>query len=1489
MLQRLLLLTISISLCSFSLLGQNWSFKSDRSINTDQSINETIPRSYQIVSTPFSDIKKGLQKTITSQRKSTIMLPLPDGRIEKFIVTNAPVFDEVLRQKYPSIQSFRIRAASGNHMSGRIGYSQKGFHAMITGDDMSTVFIDQLYHDNKDVYICYHREDYEKSVDFHCHVKEDGPTTSQDNHDKSLAGDCQLRSYRLALACTGEYAQYHGGTIESTLAEYNVAISRVNEIYERDLGITFVIIAESEQVIYLDGNTDPYTNNDGGEMLDENQETLDNVIGTENYDIGHVFSTGGGGIASLRSVCNTNRKARGVTGLGNPINDPFYVDYVCHEIGHQFGGNHTQNNNCNRNGSTAVEPGSANTIMGYAGICAPNTQNNSDDHFHAASIAEVADFITNGQGNNCAMFINTNNNAPSVTSAQSSYVLPIATPFVLTAEASDIDGDMLSYCWEQMDTEVATMPPLTTNTGGPAFISRPPTDSPSRYFPALSDIVAGNTPEWEVIPFVSRDMNFRCTVRDNFAGNGCTDETDVQLSFTDEAGPFLVESPNGGESWFLGDDVTITWDVANTDQAPVSCSNVDILLSTDGGLSFDTAIAENVPNNGSHTMETPDIATEQARVMVKCSEGLFLDISNEDFEIIVPYTLILLTNNALTLCNGESDFLGFEINTSENFSGSIDVEVNNIPAGINVTAPTAPITGPDMITISIENINAAPGIYPITVTASVAADGTSTSEIINVIIEPNAPTINLLSPVDGSRDASSNTTLVWEEIIGIRSYEIQVSENPSFTDATFYMTQGQASVTIHNLSEGTVYYWRVRPVGECFSATYSDPFAFQLGFIECTEYVSLDTPIEILETEVASYTSLLTIQNAQEVDYIKAYVGLDHSYMGDVIASLIAPNGVEYRLFDRIGFPESNFGCSEDNIVAEFFDQSPNSAAFLEDSCPPEEDSYQSIDPLAGITDINGQWILKIDDEYNEDGGALNLWYLSGCRALGIDPLNVTTTDLLLERNESIIVAGSGTTISNADDNSTKIIITKMPLHGDLILSNGAGASSTLALGSSFTVADMKADLISYQHNGSIDIFDSYSFDVIDNTDLRWAYSQEQNFTIIQEAFVVGATLTQAISCNDAMDAIIEATVSGGLAPYEYSIDGGLSYQNSNVFENLGTGNYTITIRDDSGMVIQSNELQITAPDPISLEATVEFDDLVIIANGGTAPYQYSLDGTTFNDDGIFLDITGGEYTITIIDANECMYTETFETPIFEILTISESHTDLTCHDDASGQIIGSASGGFPPYLYSLDGVDYTEEHTFDDLDAGNYTLYLLDMNSTELSVTVSILEPDPITFDYDGDFFNGITISNVLGGTPPYMYSFDGGANFNIDSTGLIIAPDVDSWTYELAVMDANGCRDNLEISAFVSNNQEVLDLFDLQILPNPVRDQLYISLGEKSPSRLQLSILDITGKLVFEKNIKSTQSILLTIDMTTFIAGNYLLKVESESQQGLFKLIKL
>ena len=564
-----------------------------------------------------------------------LQFPHPDGSLHTYYAKGNHTISPGLAANYPEVHTYDAYNEKGQFVKWDI--THKGLHAMIFRADGSTIFIDPAIQGNDDYYIVYTRAGFVTDKVKDCQFNSDLELLNTDlelsTGEVKEFGTCELRTYRCAIAATGEYTQFQGGTVNDAVAAQGTTMNRVNGIYEKDMAITMEIIANNDAIIYTDPNNDPYTNGNTGAMIVENQSNIDAEIGSSNYDIGHVFGTNSGGLAGLGVVCSSS-KARGVTGSGAPVGDPFDVDYVAHEMGHQFGANHTQNNDCNRNNSTAMEPGSASTIMGYAGICAPNVQSNSDDYFHGISLEEIH-FEILSNGHQCETITQLSNTAPSITGTNGGATVPASTPFALTAFATDPDSDPLTYNWEQMDNQVSTQPPVGSSASGPNFRSWPSDDEPTRYFPRLTAIKNNGPFTWERLSDVSRTMNFRVTVRDNASGaGGCNDHADVTVTVDANSGPFEVTSPNTlGIVWYETQTRTVTWDVANTDNAPVNCQNVDIFLSIDGGNTFPITLVTGVPNTGSAQVVVPSNFTNIARVMVMSEEGTFFDMSNYNFTI----------------------------------------------------------------------------------------------------------------------------------------------------------------------------------------------------------------------------------------------------------------------------------------------------------------------------------------------------------------------------------------------------------------------------------------------------------------------------------------------------------------------------------------------------------------------------------------------------------------------------------------------------------------------------------------------------------------------------------------------------------------------------------------------------------------------------------------------------------------------------------------
>ena len=586
-----------------------------------------------------------LRQQLLSVDSMDIALPLPSGEQVIYALEYSPIAEQGLVDEFPEIRTFRGTDIDNPGNTGRFDISPLGFRGMFrhNGD---TVYIDPQYVGSSDAYIVYSAAQAESivprpgeellpsAVETLISTRGSNPIAAKGSSDGNN------RTYRLAVAATGEYTAFFGGTVGNGMAAITTAINRVNQVFQNDLGITLQLVAGNSAIVYTNSATDPYDNNSSSD-LSTNDTNLDAVIGSANYDVGHLFTTGSGGVAQLSSVC-TGFKGRGLSGLSSPTGDAFYIDFVAHELGHQFGANHTFNgtaSSCvspNRNASTAYEPGSGSTIMAYAGICGgENLQANSDPYFHAGSIAEITTFVQSGNGAACGTVSAQVNNVPDV-DAGSDFTIPAATAFILSGSATDGDFDGLTYTWEQMDVGEASSSEATQVDNGNRAIFRSfsPSSSALRYLPQLSDIVDGDSITiGETYPTSNRSLNFRLTARDN---NRATGFDDMVVTVVTSAGPFIVTAPALGASWTTGETHTVTWDVANTDSAPVNCAQVDILLSTDGGATFPTSLAAASNNDGSQDIFVPAGVAGTVRVMVRCSNQRFFAISGArpDVDII---------------------------------------------------------------------------------------------------------------------------------------------------------------------------------------------------------------------------------------------------------------------------------------------------------------------------------------------------------------------------------------------------------------------------------------------------------------------------------------------------------------------------------------------------------------------------------------------------------------------------------------------------------------------------------------------------------------------------------------------------------------------------------------------------------------------------------------------------------------------------------------
>ncbi len=443
--------------------------------------------------------------TDAARETETILeIPTPDGGMMRFRIEESPMLSAEVAAQFPTWKQFVGQGIDDPTATASFDTNDLGFHAYVLSR-RGTFVIDPYSLTDKTNYIVY----YKGAVgdgnrdNFSCKISDHKSKGGADFFDfsapQAFTNGTQLRTLKSAWSLTKEYTAFFGNNKTNAFAALTTTVSRMNTIFRRDLAATFTIVSDLRTVFDAanDGGFPDATDSNVASLSNRRNGTvLDTTYGQAAYDIGHVLSVtpSPNGLALSPSLCDndpfpappasggTTTKAQGFTGAPVPQGDGFDVDYVAHEIGHQFSMSHTFNNDVDGSCSTrapdsAYEPASGITIMGYGGICAPrNLAANSIEYFNLRSFDQGLGYL---QGANfplpqpCGTVTATNNTPPTVTVAQANYTIPRLTPFTLTATATDPNGDALTYLWEEFDAN------RNGGTGSRPLIYPVPSPSPT--------------------------------------------------------------------------------------------------------------------------------------------------------------------------------------------------------------------------------------------------------------------------------------------------------------------------------------------------------------------------------------------------------------------------------------------------------------------------------------------------------------------------------------------------------------------------------------------------------------------------------------------------------------------------------------------------------------------------------------------------------------------------------------------------------------------------------------------------------------------------------------------------------------------------------------------------------------------------------------------------------------------------------------------------
>lgn len=1095
-----------------------------------------IPEKYEVYNLDLAGLKDYLTQApleFSGEAGLKMQIPLPNGELKWFEVFESPVMQPGISARYPSIKSYKAYGASERSMDMRFALSQQGFYAAVNtlGGE---IYIDPYSEDNIQDYIVYNvadqKSDLYKNIPM-CGVEhESRPDVNMLPSFNNRTDKVVIREYRLAMACTGEWGHAkRRGTVELCLADINTMVTRLNSIFEREVAIRYLIIDDNDKLIFLDPATDPYENADEGlKIVYKNTEILNNLLpnSSKSYDVGHVLSVCfdiGGVVAG--GACNTENKGNGVT--CNTDNDLTKVvsRIMAHEIGHQFDASHTWNI-CKgiegqRAGNWAYEPGSGSTIMSYAGSCgADNVVGSNNDYYHVGSLIQMfAKTTEGGVAYACANKIVTENHQPVAKVPVTKYTIPIGTPFVLQGEGYDEDGDVLTYCWEQYDLGPQFSLGTSDNPEGPLFRSyKPETNGNIRFFPKPASILTGEIAEkTETLPTVSRTLNFKLTVRDNSPiAEGVVWE-DYSVEVTDSAGPFKVTYPEYAEVFKTGQLISVAWDVANTDQSPVNCKQVNIYASYNAAIREDdpnlVPLALGVANNGIHNVIIPNKTTNLFRIIVKAADHIILASSSAPSKVIAttePAVYAAANVSSLYICQPDVAEITYNTVGLGGFEGDIKfiISEEELPQGVQAILKYDQVKAGENNTLELITDDVVGHVTGQVIIKAITEGFDTITMYTNIAIEGgNINNIQTLFPADGAEGISGLIKFDWNSKPDAVSYEIEIADNPNFakvhileskiTQDTFYKI---GTLT----KKSTIYYWRVRAYNNCKTGIWSEVQAFITEALSCKEYKSGVQNIVISTASNVIAELPLTIDDAGTISDLNInLIRATHGRLVDIDAYLVSPSGKEALLWTRACGNQQNINVRLDDQAPDFFQCPINNGRLYRTDIVKGADKLE----IFNGEQMQGTWNLRIEDKFAGQGGKIHEFNMEICADINVQsPVLVNNKRLEIHPGDKLFISKDLLEAQDNDNIASELVYTlvNLPVYGEITL-NGLALSS----GSKFTQEDLNNDRLRYESEADYEGEAYFSFTVYDG---NGGWISITNFEIwINEAVPVG-TVDSAIA-----------------------------------------------------------------------------------------------------------------------------------------------------------------------------------------------------------------------------------------------------------------------------------------------------------------------------------------------------------------------------------------